>query len=195
MVVDPVVELGEWYAWFSENEAAGRSPLYAELAAGVAGDRELLAALCELPVPKRQPNLLLSAVRHVCGLPQDWAQFRTWYFERREEITAVIKQRGTQTNEPARCATLLPLLAQLSQPLAILEVGAAAGLCLLFDRYRYNYGSRTIRAADRSADAPVFACKANDPDAASRSADRGGVASRPRYQSARCHRSAGRGVA
>jgi hypothetical protein len=41
--------------------------------------------------------------------------------------------RSTQTNEPARCATLLPVLAQLPQPLALNEVGASAGLCLLPD--------------------------------------------------------------
>ncbi len=38
--------------------------------------------------------------------------------------------KRTQTNEPGRCAVLLPLLAALPQPLALLEVGASAGLCL-----------------------------------------------------------------
>jgi hypothetical protein len=36
--------------------------------------------------------------------------------------------RRTQTNEAARCATLLPTLAALPQPLALIEVGASAGL-------------------------------------------------------------------
>ncbi len=47
--------------------------------------------------------------------------------------------RSTQTSEPGRCATLLLLLARLPQPLALLEVGASAGLCLLPDRYGYDY--------------------------------------------------------
>lgn len=38
-----------------------------------------------------------------------------------------------------RCATLLPALAALPQPLALLEVGASAGLCLYPDRYAYRY--------------------------------------------------------
>lgn len=48
---------------------------------------------------------------------------------------------STQTNEVGRCAALLPVLAELPQPLALIEVGASAGLCLLLDRYRYDYGA------------------------------------------------------
>ena len=47
--------------------------------------------------------------------------------------------RATQTNEAGRCAVLLPFLARLPQPIALLEVGASAGLCLLPDRYSYRY--------------------------------------------------------
>jgi hypothetical protein len=55
-------------------------------------------------------------------------------------------KRRTQTNEPARCATLLPLLALLPQPLALLEIGASAGLCLLPDLYSYKYTDSTFIA-------------------------------------------------
>ena len=65
--------------------------------------------------------------------------------------------RTTQTNEPARCSVLLPVLARLRQPLALLEVGASAGLCLLPDRYGYDYGTQRIEPAN--ARAPVFPCK------------------------------------
>jgi hypothetical protein len=50
--------------------------------------------------------------------------------------------RRTQTNEAARCAVLLPALALLPQPLALIEVGASAGLCLLYDEWRYHYVGR-----------------------------------------------------
>ena len=76
-------------------------------------------------------------------------------------MAAVIAARRTQTNEPARCATLLPLLARLPQPLALLEVGASAGLCLLPDFYSYAYGGVRIEPAQADANAPVFHCAVN----------------------------------
>ena len=69
--------------------------------------------------------------------------------ERRDEVEALMLARRTQTNEAARCALLLPLLAALPQPLALLEVGASAGLCLLPDRYGYDYAGH--RLGDRPA--------------------------------------------
>ena len=62
--------------------------------------------------------------------------------------------RRTQTNEAARCALMLPLLAALPQPLALLEVGASAGLCLLPDRYAYDYGTHSLGTGP-----PVLRCR------------------------------------
>jgi hypothetical protein len=52
--------------------------------------------------------------------------------------------RATQTNEIGRCALLLPVLAALPQPLALLEVGTSAGLNLYPDRYAYRYGNHRL---------------------------------------------------
>ena len=79
------------------------------------------------------------------------------------EVAAVMMERSTQTNEPARCATLLPVLAALPQPIALLEVGASAGLCLMPDRYGYTYGDYRVAPTSAGRFAPpVFLCRASD---------------------------------
>jgi hypothetical protein len=144
------------YRRFAEIEAHGHSPLYEGLALGVAGDADVLAFLSGLPPDKQQPNLLFAAVRHVAGIQADVPSFRSALLAQPDRVRAVMLSRRTQTNEPARCAVLLPVLARLPQPLALLEVGAAAGLCLLPDRYGYDYGGNRLGDGP-----PVFACKAH----------------------------------
>jgi hypothetical protein len=148
------VNLAERYRHFADFEADGRSPLYVELAAGVAGDDEVQRWLAGLPRPKRQPNLLFAAYRLVAGTPGGWTEFRDRLGERCDEIEAVMLEHRTQTNAPTRCALMLPLLAALPQPLALLEVGASAGLCLLPDRYGYDYDGHRVGHG-----APVLRCR------------------------------------
>ncbi len=74
-----------------------------------------------------------------------------------------MRTRTTQTNEPGRCAALLPVLAQTEGPIALLEVGASAGLCLLPDKYAYDYGRLKIHApAETQAIAPTLRCQASE---------------------------------
>jgi hypothetical protein len=128
----------------------------------VAGDAAVLELLAELPEPKRQPNLLFGVVRYLYDGLDTPDAFIECIHAHPAEIAGAMRQRSTQTNEPARCATLLPALAQLPQPLALLEVGASAGLCLLPDRYAYDYGAAQVPAgAPRSDPVPVFLCRAN----------------------------------
>jgi hypothetical protein len=150
------------YDDFARFEAQGRSPLYARIARAISIDRIVLSFLAQLPEAKRQPNLLLGAVRYLYGTAQDADEFLGLVGANAEEIAAVMTARSTQTNEPARCATLLPVLAALPQPLALLEVGAAAGLCLLPDHYAYDYGRAQISPTTPGrTDAPRFNCRAN----------------------------------
>ena len=69
-----------------------------------------------------------------------------------------------QTNEPRRCTFLLPAFATVARlagdrPLALIEVGASAGLNLLFDRYGYDYGAGRF-AGDPGAPVVYLRCKA-----------------------------------
>jgi hypothetical protein len=143
------------YQRFAVVEARGRSPLYEAFALGVAGDPAIPAFLAPLPVDKQQPNLLFAAVRFACGTPNDFADFRHRMLSQAGAVHTVMQQRRTQTNEPARCAVLLPLLARLPKPLALIEVGASAGLCLLPDRYGYDYGGAVLPGA------PMLPCRAS----------------------------------
>jgi hypothetical protein len=148
------------YREFAAQEAAGRSELYVRLGKGVADDPEVLRFLAGLPPGKRQPQLLLAAVRYLAGVPGSYAALRAVVLDRGGELAPVMLARRVQTNEPARCATLLPALAALPQPLALLEVGASAGLCLLPDRYGYDYGTRRIAG---QPGAPVLRCRCLGP--------------------------------
>ena len=157
-----IAEISARYTRFADVEARGRSPLYEEIARGVAADRETIGFLLSLPPEKRQPNLLLAAVRHLSGTPAGWSGFRAFLLANRDAVRTAMQQHSTQTNEPARCATLLPVLAQLPQPLALIEVGASAGLCLLPDLYGYDYGSGRILRPERGTGFPVFACSVSE---------------------------------
>ena len=154
--------LARRYLSFAENEAKGRSPLYEEISRAVVDDQWTLEFLGKLPIAKQQPNLLLAAVRHICGTASGWPEFQMFLRSHSVEVAAVMMERSTQTNEPARCATLLPFLAALPQPIALLEVGASAGLCLMPDRYCYTYGHHRISPTPVGRFAPpVFACIAS----------------------------------
>ncbi|MGY3126786.1 hypothetical protein ACVWW9_000285 [Agrococcus sp. UYP33] len=122
-------------------EADGRSPRYAEWARGVAADAWLCAALADLEHVKRQPNLLFAAARFE-GVPvAPWADVRDMIAGAWTRIRSTMLARMTQTNEARRMATLLPAIAHLRGPIALVEVGASAGLCLYPDRWRYRFGA------------------------------------------------------
>lgn len=159
--LDDRITTAENYRRFAEQEAAGRSPAYEALALAVASDADVLGFLNTLPGGKRQPNLLFAAARHLLRAELDAAALREAATTRAGELSAVMLSRRTQTNEPGRCATLLPALAALDGPLALIEVGASAGLCLHVDRYSYDYGH--TRLAGRDPRAPSLRCRAEGP--------------------------------
>jgi hypothetical protein len=121
---DPTASTSENYRRFAALEARGTSPLYEHICAGISADRELLGFLGELPPRCRQPNLLLGVVRYAFGVQPTYGAFRETVLGHREQVADLLLRRRTQTNEPGRCAALLPILAALPQPLALLEVGA-----------------------------------------------------------------------
>lgn len=153
------------YDDFGRTWAHGTSPLYEELAIGIAADPELLDLIGALPPGKRQPNLVFASARHEGAPPGPYAEWRRWLVAHWHAVSATALTHSTQTNEVGRCATLLPALSRIDGPIALLEVGTAGGLCLYPDRYSYRYTSPSgIHSLDpASGPSPVvLPCRIDD---------------------------------
>jgi hypothetical protein len=155
-----VIELGRIWEWFADTSCKGYSPLYDRICRFVADDEELLALVQEAPPPAHQPNVLLGVVHYLLlgGLEHPLAAvyagqsdadpgplFRDVCLSHRAEVLALMETRRTQTNECGRSAVIGPALTWVAQqygaPLALLDVGASAGLNLGCDRYLLDYGA------------------------------------------------------
>ena len=157
LLYDDVIEEYRDFATY----AAGDSPCFEEWALGVADDPEVLAWLATLPPIKRQPNLVFAAARwHGAPAPGPYAGLRRLLLEREAEVRATVMTRATQTNEVGRLATLTPVFALVEGPLALIEVGASAGLCLFPDRYDYDWPPH---GGLRGSGGPVLTAQATGP--------------------------------
>jgi hypothetical protein len=139
-----MTETADWYRRFAEQDARGASPRYEEWALALAGDAEVLGLLDQLPLQKRQPNLVFGVARLLGAPIAPWPEFREWLVSDWSEVAREAASRSVQANEPGRCAALLPALGLLGGPLALVDIGAAAGLCLYPDRYAYRYDDRPV---------------------------------------------------
>ena len=179
----PLAALAQRFIRFAEQECGDYAPLYDRLARGIAHDPELLALAAHARSGQQAPLLLLAAVHclllggadHALGtfypsiVPRAAVPtadllptFRAFCRDYRQALLSLLSAGLVQTNEPRRCTVLVQAFATVARlaenrPLALIEVGASAGLTLLFDRYGYDYGAR--RAVGDPA-APVrFTCE------------------------------------
>jgi hypothetical protein len=144
----------------------GVSPLYDKIVGNLIKDRDLLQLISEAGDRPFIYNLFMGAAHYLVletatsdlspfygaspnganGQDSDpYPHFRDFCFMHKIEILNLVTQREVQINEVRRCAVLVPALAAVSNrvncaPLALLDVGACAGLNLNFDRYFYDYG-------------------------------------------------------
>lgn len=156
-------DLARRFARFAATETKGTSPLYEALAARIAGDRDLLR-LCRDVRPGQLPaNMLFGAVHYLLQSGADhplrtfypslvasprppadaFPHFRDFCLAQADAIGAVLRRRGVNTNEVARCAVLLPGFHRIAErggePLHLVEIGCSAGLNLRWDSYAYDY--------------------------------------------------------
>ncbi len=132
----------------------------------MADDPDLLGVVAAIPgVPPM--NILFGAVKYLlraddalaawyphladaARAPDDdaFAAFRAFVLDRRDEVGAIALARRTQTNEVARCAAILPWVAEVvaawGEPPHAVDIGASAGLNLCLPDYEYLYGDRVI---------------------------------------------------
>ena len=132
----------------------------------MADDDALLDLLMRTPGEQRRPSLLFAAVNFLLASHPDAAlaayypvhggrrpvdsqlmeAFAAFCAEHAGKLDELLRSGSTQTNEIRRCVVLRLVLSHISRrwpgPLALAEVGASAGLNLLFDRYRYRVGDQ-----------------------------------------------------
>ena len=140
------------------------SPTYEALSYAVADSEELLSLARDCNVGQPIPNLFFSAAKRVLadhpdddlndhyarcardgrptpGLDEAFGEFCS---SREHDIRTLVQTRRVQTNEIRRCSYLMPAFGVIAnenpdRPLALVDVGASAGLNLLWDSYRYKY--------------------------------------------------------
>ncbi len=166
---DPLDELAELWRWFADGIMSGYCPLYNEIARSVASDRELLALQHSARPHAHLPPMLLAGAHYLLldgfepALADVYAGrssapaaplFRDLCLEHSTALVEVLNTRTVQTNEVGRSALLGPALtwAAGGEPVQLVDVGCRAGLNLLCDRYRLDYGGHGVSGPD---DSPV----------------------------------------
>lgn len=154
-------------------------PMYARLCRTIAADEALAGLLLHAPIGQRLPVLLLAALHDVV-LDDPSVPLAAWYpsvggrvdhpgalrealvdtlAAHEDRILHLLTQRQVQTNEVNRCVAwrlgLGALAAHDDRDLALVEVGASAGLNLFPDRYRVDLVSPGTTTTLGDARAPV----------------------------------------
>jgi len=120
----------------------GRSPLYASLCRRLADDPRLdrLVRSPRWDAPLR----LLAGVHYLVLVGEaSWDDVGAALDEHAAFLSRFVAEQDVQTNEVQRSWALLPAILSISdgRPLDLLELGPAAGLNLVWDRYAYRYVS------------------------------------------------------
>ena len=153
-------DLAAIWVYVADYSCRGYSPLYDRICRTVAENDDVLDLVCEAPPTGHNPVLLLAAVHYLLlgGLDHPLAAvyagesdadpgplFVDLCLNHRDAILELLATEQVNTNEVGRSALIGPALttvaSRLGAPLGHVDVGCSAGLNLLCDRYRLDYGS------------------------------------------------------
>lgn len=159
-------EIADSFSHSATHEFHGSSPLYERLSMCISRDPELLKIAAHA-ISKPVPMIFFAAVHflllngtqhplsayfpditHALHVSEGdlYPVFRDFCLEHRFKIERIVSTHHVQTNEIRRSACLLPVFGIVARqagglPLALVEIGASAGLNLLWDHYAYDYGN------------------------------------------------------
>jgi len=146
--VTPPPTLSDRFAAYADAVLLEGSPTWAAAARGVAADAEVLALVERAEEARRQPVLVLAVARWLGAPPGPWPELRRWLLDHPDRFLDELGRRLTQTNDVRRTSPVSLALARVEGPVALLEVGASAGLGLLPDRYGHRAGDVRWGAPD-----------------------------------------------
>ena len=154
-------ELAAIWTFFADTSCRAYSPLYDRVCRSVAASNAVLDLVNEAPPRAHMPTNLLAAVHYLVLAGADHPLsavyagtsaadpgplFVDFCLEHRDAILALLATEHTNTNEVGRSAFIGPALTTIAarhgEPLAHIDVGCSAGLNLLCDRYRLDYGAQ-----------------------------------------------------
>jgi hypothetical protein len=176
-------DLATLWIWFADTVGRAYSPIYDRVCRSVATNGEVLALLQAAPPRSHQPNVLLAAVHYLLlgGLEHRLAAvyagtsdadpgplFIDVCLTHRAEVAQLLATRHTNTNEVGRSAVvglgLTAVAGRLGAPLALVDVGCSAGLNLLCDKYRLDYGTAGVTGpADATITVECAVARGNPP--------------------------------
>lgn len=156
-------------------ECEGSCGIYAHLSGAIASDDLILEVASAAQKGQPIPNLLFASVHfllaeNLCDplakfypsmlgsevlSDETFPAFREFVVRHRTDIEELLRTRLVQTNEVQRCALLLPAILHVvapygNRPVHLIEIGASAGLNLLWDQYGYEYSDGRIAGSPQS---------------------------------------------
>jgi hypothetical protein len=153
----------DYWDYFARECERAKAPLYVQIVRGIAKDGELKDIASRVTPGQPHANIILAAVHFLLlrgdphplrrfypnlnggqSLSEDaFPLFRDFVDTHRAELTPLIAQGVTNTNEVARCSSLhagfRAVAKETGEPLHLIEIGPSAGLNMIWDKYRVRY--------------------------------------------------------